>query len=675
MKTVSVEPAACTPLKHGFISHERLAPLALLFMLSCFTGCASKSTIIPEATAAVSPAETSLGIDGPAMVSAGSVARYSLTSALSPSTAVTWSLQSTSGTTNLGSIAQDGTYQAPASLPANLSLTIIASAPNYTSASFPVSLETTVSGGKTYYVDSAAGNDSHAGTSASTPWKTIQKVNQSVFQPGDSVLFMRGDSWAQTLHVPSSGTAAKPITFGAYGNGNLPIIDTSTVVTQWTAEHEGSFTTYYTPLSTESYMVTANGNFLWADVVPSAALAVSFLPPSQLAPGKFAWDSIRGRLYVRLTGDQNPADQLMKVAQGPYTILVDGKSHIRLNNLQVSGGNYNCIRAVDQADDLQIVGNTVENCGFEGNQASIFLDGARETVIQDNIIAFGGNQGVNFSGYNGGISDNGLVSNNKVSNMGYDCIAFGPVLNGSVAGGIAEYNDVSYCGQTRIDSAGIDSYQPGQGIIYRYNRVHNGGTSVSYSAGVRFDSGSRNESAYGNLVYLNSSGCVQFGGSQIAFYNNTCYHNNELAAYDYGELNFFVDGQTGPSTYIKAVNNILVPSADKQVVTVNQGCTKLQTIDRNLYATDATSAAFSWGGKVYDFADWKKQASQDATSPNPADPQFKSPASFDFSLLATSPALDIATPMTGYSLDLVSTPVPQGPGPDLGSYELPYSKQ
>ena len=74
-----------------------------------------------------------------------------------------------------------------------------------------------------YYV-SSAGNDANNGTSTSTPWKTIAKVNATSFSPGDQILFNRGDTWSENLRLSSSGTAGNPITFSSYGTGNLPVI-------------------------------------------------------------------------------------------------------------------------------------------------------------------------------------------------------------------------------------------------------------------------------------------------------------------------------------------------------------------------------------------------------------------------------------------------------------------
>ena len=66
--------------------------------------------------------------------------------------------------------------------------------------------------------------------SQSLPWKTIGFVNSFLYQPGDSILFKKGDTWNESLTVPSSGTNGNPITFGAYGSGSNPVIDGSTII-------------------------------------------------------------------------------------------------------------------------------------------------------------------------------------------------------------------------------------------------------------------------------------------------------------------------------------------------------------------------------------------------------------------------------------------------------------
>src|ERR1035437_5643412 len=89
--------------------------------------------------------------------------------------------------------------------------------------------QTSVSSNNSYYYVANNGNDANSGTSTSSPWKTISKVNSKSFNPGDNILFRRGDTWPEILTPQGSGNASKPITYDAYGSGNLPIIDGGTI--------------------------------------------------------------------------------------------------------------------------------------------------------------------------------------------------------------------------------------------------------------------------------------------------------------------------------------------------------------------------------------------------------------------------------------------------------------
>lgn len=77
----------------------------------------------------------------------------------------------------------------------------------------------------TYYVNAALGSDSNPGTSASSPWKTLDPVNHGRFQPGDTILLCAGSEWHGQLHLTSSGTDGSPIRINRYGDGALPRID------------------------------------------------------------------------------------------------------------------------------------------------------------------------------------------------------------------------------------------------------------------------------------------------------------------------------------------------------------------------------------------------------------------------------------------------------------------
>lgn len=75
-----------------------------------------------------------------------------------------------------------------------------------------------------YYVDSARGDDSFMGTSPQKAWKSVNKVNSAALNPGDSVLFKRGETWREGYLHPKSGNKTARVYYGSYGKGKLPLL-------------------------------------------------------------------------------------------------------------------------------------------------------------------------------------------------------------------------------------------------------------------------------------------------------------------------------------------------------------------------------------------------------------------------------------------------------------------
>lgn len=112
-----------------------------------------------------------------------------------------------------------------------------------------------ISANATVYYVSNLGNDANTGTSVSSPWKTLVKVNGFSFKPGDQVLFKSGDEWYGTLIPRTSGTSGNPIVYGAYGTGEKPKIYGSEVITGWTV-HSGNI--YKATVSSDVKQLFAN---------------------------------------------------------------------------------------------------------------------------------------------------------------------------------------------------------------------------------------------------------------------------------------------------------------------------------------------------------------------------------------------------------------------------------
>lgn len=113
---------------------------------------------------------------------------------------------------------------------------------------------------KNYYV-AANGNNNNNGTSASTPWQTISKVNASfgIILAGDSILFRRGDTFYGALVVGKSGTSGRPIVFSAYGSGNKPVITGFVTASSWATVSTGVYQAYIPGAKSTLNMVSLNG--------------------------------------------------------------------------------------------------------------------------------------------------------------------------------------------------------------------------------------------------------------------------------------------------------------------------------------------------------------------------------------------------------------------------------
>ena len=84
-----------------------------------------------------------------------------------------------------------------------------------------------VTTGSTYYIDSIEGNDENQGVTPEKPWKSLDKLNQQLLQPGDTVLLKKGSVFDnQQLYPKGSGSEENPILISSYGeSGDKPLIN------------------------------------------------------------------------------------------------------------------------------------------------------------------------------------------------------------------------------------------------------------------------------------------------------------------------------------------------------------------------------------------------------------------------------------------------------------------
>ncbi len=78
--------------------------------------------------------------------------------------------------------------------------------------------------GVIYYIDSGLGNDNHPGSSPEKAWASLQRLNQTEFQPGDKILFRAGTEYFGQFKPGGFGSQEHPVMVDRYGEGDKPAI-------------------------------------------------------------------------------------------------------------------------------------------------------------------------------------------------------------------------------------------------------------------------------------------------------------------------------------------------------------------------------------------------------------------------------------------------------------------
>lgn len=207
---------------------------------------------------------------------------------------------------------------------------------------------------QTYYISSSTGSDSTGNGSVSTPFKTFKGAGlnvQNALDPGDRVLFKRGDEWIgddADVEIYSSGTADKYIFMGAYGTGSiLPKFTGSITTASLGAAFEGwvlsSGSIYYANTSPDTYIdwvpyiVGQDDNTVLHRRTSLAAVTA----------GSFYYDPTTKKLYVWCSDSANPSTHTMRIGKykGQYVPLVrtkwntTGAAYIVWSNLHVRFAN------------------------------------------------------------------------------------------------------------------------------------------------------------------------------------------------------------------------------------------------------------------------------------------------------------------------------------------------
>ena len=425
-------------------------------------------------------------------------------------------------------------------------------------------ISSTIASATDYYI-SSSGNDANNGLSSSTPWKTIAKVNSSfsTLKPGDRILFNRGGTFYGTIIVTKSGSAGSPITIGAYGTGNKPIITGFTTISGWTNEGNGIYSKVITAES-QTNMVTIDGVNTGMGRYPKSTYLIyeSFSTNTSITDNELGnatnWTGaeaiIRKNDWTldRCSITNHSGNTLTYASLGTNQNATANYGYFIQNDLRcvTSYGNwyhntgigkfYMYFGTVDPATKsikVSTINNliynnagndyiTIDNISFEGaNENSIFFNYyADNLTIQNCVINFSGNDGIHLEAN----CSNAVVYNNYINNSsragisisqgGKNNITNNTIRNSGLIGGVANIgtwcDGIYITGQVgglvqfnNIDSSGCNGiYFIGNGIEIRNNLINHSTLLLDDGAGIYTSSVGYNGRIIDGNIVLNALG-------------------------------------------------------------------------------------------------------------------------------------------------------------------------
>ncbi len=461
--------------------------------------------------------------------------------------------------------------------------------------------------GLTYYVDGTLGNDSNNGLSQATPWQTINKINNSAFSPGDSILFKCGGTWSgTTLTIPSGGSSGNQITLGAYGSGAKPII--SAAINQPAITVMAANRGYWT---IDGLDLRASGS------VPGMgqSLAIYFN----------YWPDIMGVVPGWII--QNCAFNAPIHVSGP---------NITINNNVFNGtGNATaimaaiCIREGNGSGAL-IQGNTVSNFKDRGIWAYL---SANNCIVRNNIV-------------------HDITAGNFNTGAGISFDGYGSIMSGEKAYGNIIYN----CSGTGISHENCFNQATYGNLIH--DCIYGGISAINYND---YRSQAANGSIHHNIIYNTNLGISIFYTNTWSFLNNVIYQGTGASTSAFKVMD--------NSTYVSALTftNNIIAGAWNYPLNVPDNKSIWTQLDYNDIVPAGTLMMIQLVGGTKTLSDlWALGLMTHGIA---SDPLFVANGA-DFHLQGGSPCRSAGVNV-GLTQDFAGNPIPAwaGKNPDIGAYE------
>lgn len=467
------------------------------------------------------------------------------------------------------------------------------------------------------YVVATGGDNANPGTE-DKPWKTLAKAAASV-APGDVVCIRAGEYFVgPTWRVNKPGKEGGPITYQAFGDGEVRITP-STIQRReaWTLV-KGKI--YSTPITDPVLCV-----FQGALPLHHPGERAKIFSIDEMIPNSFFTD--KKTLYVWLEDGSNPRDSVMRAA-GNHVVSLYDCHYTVFDGLTVEYG-FNGFK--DQGKSTHHI--TIRNCTIRSISSQGIQPVAANCIIEKNLF-----QKIGTNKYEHGIycsKPNTIIRQNIFEEIS--------------GAGIHQYN--------QKEPAGGDCEFSGNVFRKPIKMTVRSGRETYYLDIIAWGQGRHR--IFNNVFF----GDNKRGGVSLNSVDNQVYHNTFVGStFGIG----FHDGKPGNVI----TNNIILDATRTFVIWPAKA--GAQTLDHNLYFN--TAAPPRWeheGGSFKSLDAWRKAS--DEKQALYADPKLAGPA--DAHLRQGSPAIDAGAVLKEVPPDIAGTRRPQGGGSDPGAYESSPAKR
>ena len=523
-----------------------------------------------------------------------------------------------------------------------------------------------------YYV-ATTGNDANAGTSLTSPFRTINRAVAACYT--DDTIYVRGGTYREYVMIDGSPSRIDRVRIQAHSN-EIPVIKGSDVITgKWVrAIHPGIPGTIYkqTNWVWNTQQIFDDGvamqqigfpSTYFAEMARTGTAAEVWYTPygykwweltnggrywtrdrlKDMTNGTFYWCSTNSTLYVWCKDNSDPSKSIIE-ASVRYTILQSG-TNVNFLHLKGLSMRHSNTASLNSPGVSIASASLLENCNIEYCDAAGLQVGGSSTTRYCKISH---NGSVGVGGADGSTIQRCTIVSNNLRQFRPDVHAGGIKTYGGMWGDIQctiESNEVAWNWGAGIWFDMCDQEGP---ILVRNNYVHDNQTipTTKYTCqgmpGILIEI-SQNASVYNNLVVSNYNGIMADGSDNVSLFNNTI-----VGCRGYGAILVINDTRRPSCTNNVVMNNIVYNTSGTFDLVLppltNEPFTSDIRCDYN---------CFQRTGGVYRFmiaavntwtnlAMWAAVSSYDTHSLQ-VNPQLVLSGTARFSLVAGSPCIDAGT--------------------------------